>query len=399
MPLVVCLLASIISHGSLAGSPLQSWIVDGYDLPTALQAIMNRRGWSQTDLAHELGLSQSWVSQVKRGVLDPGIAKTSRLLDALGWEVRISPKAEDEPVNRREFVAAAASVVFVPSGTVGPYQDPAYVRGLAARLGQMWDEQGGISLVASSLRHARLIETAINGRDRNLQSAASELSRQAALVLWDARKFEKAERIGGLSLALSRESKDTVSEARAYSTLSLISTYRGHPERGAMHAQRGLWLPDLDDSCQAELYMRLGKALAALRGKERHARGVLDKARGFDTLPNSAATVIAGGVGEALTDLNVFGEASVALDKYARLAEPWSPLENTFALVNKIQLAIRADEPDTAAHHMRTLARILPLVTSGIVGTVDNILAVTARWTKVPEMQAARNQLRAVVKT
>src|SRR4051812_26268647 len=119
--------------------------MDADVLPNALRAIMIRQGWSQTDLAAELGVSQSWVSQTSRGVKDSGIAKVQRLLERIGWEVRITPKTEEDPVKRRDFVTAVGSIAFVPSPKVGPYQGPGYVRGLADPPGRDRNEKRGNS--------------------------------------------------------------------------------------------------------------------------------------------------------------------------------------------------------------------------------------------------------------
>jgi transcriptional regulator with XRE-family HTH domain len=129
--------------------------MDADVLPKALKAIMTRKGWSQVDLAAELGVSQSWVSQTSRGVKDSGIAKVQRLLDRIGWEVRITPKTEEDPVKRRDFVTAVGSIAFVSSPKVGPYQDPEYVRALADRLARDRYEQGGIPVASTAIRHMK----------------------------------------------------------------------------------------------------------------------------------------------------------------------------------------------------------------------------------------------------
>src|SRR5256885_13231846 len=103
------------------------------NLGEALEAIMNDRGWSQTRLGRELGVTQSWVSRVVNGKIDPRMRTATGMLAKVGWQVRISPKTEeDDPVNRREFVAGAASVLFVPSPKTTPFHDPSYV-GLLTR--------------------------------------------------------------------------------------------------------------------------------------------------------------------------------------------------------------------------------------------------------------------------
>lgn len=41
---------------------------------------MEQKGWTQTDLARELGVSQAWVSEMSRGQKDTGMAKAVNLL-------------------------------------------------------------------------------------------------------------------------------------------------------------------------------------------------------------------------------------------------------------------------------------------------------------------------------
>ncbi|MFE0149644.1 helix-turn-helix domain-containing protein [Nonomuraea sp. NPDC059007] len=75
-------------------------------LPAALKAIMEQRRWTQAQLAEALGVSQTWVSHVSRGMRDTTMGKAIELLSRVGWQVRISPEVE-EPVERREFLTAA----------------------------------------------------------------------------------------------------------------------------------------------------------------------------------------------------------------------------------------------------------------------------------------------------
>src|SRR5262245_42550841 len=118
--------------------------MDARNLPDALKLIMEVRGWSQNRLARELGISQSCSSYAARGMKDTSTTKAIKILGRVGWELRITPKAEgDDPVNRREFVTAAATATFIPAGKGNPFQDPQYIRVLAARSARMGDEMGG----------------------------------------------------------------------------------------------------------------------------------------------------------------------------------------------------------------------------------------------------------------
>jgi transcriptional regulator with XRE-family HTH domain len=172
--------------------------MDARSLPEALRKIMERRGWTQTELARELGMSQTWVSQVVRKQKDPGIAKTIRLLGRIELEVHISAKWEETgPVERREFIAAAASVLFIPAGSTSPYQDRAYLETLIGSLARNRYSVGGIPLAPSALAHvARAQKALADVKNGTLLATASELMAQITLILYDADSLTHAERVG-----------------------------------------------------------------------------------------------------------------------------------------------------------------------------------------------------------
>lgn len=370
--------------------------MDATNLPEALKLIMEMRGWSQNRLARELGISQSWLSYAARGMKDTSTAKAIKILGRVGWELRITPKAEgDDPVNRRDFVTAAASAAFIPAGKTNPFRDPQFIRALAARSARMGDELGGVPLVAAALRHAHAVKDAIGSSDRQLQMAAAELTHQAAMVMYDARKFEKAEQIGKFSLALAKRSRDLNSQARAYQTLSQISTCQGKGERGAEYALHGLRIPDISASERALLSVRLGRALALTPGQERKARSALDSARSIDGVRPPYSQSITGNVGIALDSLRSYGEAD---DHLARtVASSLSPLGQALYLGHQVSTALHAAEPALAADRMHALANVVPLVTSAHVDQhIREILSASARWLEVREIRASREQLRAL---
>jgi hypothetical protein len=102
-------------------------------------------------------------------------------------------------VKRRHFVSAVGSIAFVPSPKTVPYQDPEYVRTLAERLAQDRYEQGGIPISSTALRHLKKVGFVISGKDRKLQSAASDLACEAARIFYDARRYDVAERAGSFA--------------------------------------------------------------------------------------------------------------------------------------------------------------------------------------------------------
>src|SRR5262249_53098267 len=116
---------------------------------------MAQRGWSQARLAHELGISQPHVSDLKRDQKDTGFTNAVQLLARVDWEVLIVAKdgREDASVKRREFNAMIArvaasglasgvsGVALVPSDPVRPSKDPGYIHLLAIHIHELFLEQ------------------------------------------------------------------------------------------------------------------------------------------------------------------------------------------------------------------------------------------------------------------
>lgn len=360
---------------------------------------MKERGWSQLELARELGVSQTWVSQASRGMRDPGIARSERLLRRVGWEVRITPKSEEGSARRRDFVAVAASVAFVPSPTVGPYQDPIYVRELAERLINDRFRQGGTPIVSIALRHLRKAGAAIGGSGLALQEAASGLACETARILYDTRRYAAAERTGAFALQLARRCGSATAEAGAYSALSRICIDQRCGERGALYARRGLAVPGLPPAQLAWLKLCLGRSLAFLDGQQRAARAALDEARGCEGLMLHDAAGIVGNVGIALSGMHEHEHAGAAIAEAVRLSGQCSALLLVAYQTWQVEFALQAERPALAASRMTELARIAPLVSSA---RVDNHLAgvytLAGRWASVPELRDAREQLRSVIR-
>lgn len=367
-------------------------------LGEALRLIMKERGWSQTDLARELGVSQVWVSNVIRGQRDPGIARSTGYLARVGWDVRLCPaRVEEDPVDRREFMAVAASVAFVPAPKIGPYQDPEYVRMLAARLDQLKDDQGGVPLVSTALRHVGHIRQAINSRNRDLHMAASDLARKASLVLFDARRLEAAEQVGGLALTLARRADYVEGAAHAYENLCTFCS-RGDQNRAAAYARRGLQIPELPDENRARLNVRLSTALARVKGRssQRMTRAAMDEALGVDAVPPLATAVILGNVGIAQSRLGLHEEANRSLAEAVQRFNR-TPHLHVLYLARQTKAALRAGDPLMATDRIYALARAAPLITSSRLDMhIGHILAASRQWEGVAEMRDARDQLREV---
>lgn len=367
-------------------------------LPDALKAIMESNGWSQSDLARELGVSQVWVSEVSRGIKDTTFTKAIGLLGRVGWEVRLSPRAED-PVQRREFMAAAASVIFVPSPKTSPYQDASYVDALAGALARNRYELGGMPLVVPATSHISRIEKALaSTQPPALLQAAAHLADQAALVLYDAGKLGAADHAEALSLELARRAEAPEAQARAYDGLSRISLYRGDHSRAVAYAERGLKVSDVTNNQRAALYMRLGRSLAVIPGQRQSSRSALDQARSVGGLTPFDEAALVGDVGIGFGQLRVYREAGALLSEAAESIGRWSPLFQAQYLGRQVQTALRAADPAFAADRMAEMTRALPFVASArVTKRATEILKASAQWTRVPEIREAREHLQAVM--
>lgn len=302
-------------------------------------------------------------------------------------------------MRRREFVAVAASVAFVPSPTVGPYQDPLYVRELAERLTNDRFRQGGTPIVCTALRHLRRAGAAIGGSDRALQEAASDLACETARILYDARRYDAAERTGIFALHLARRSDGAAAQAGAYSTLSRICIDQRRGERGAMYARRGLAVPGLPPERRAWLKLRLGRSLALMGGRERLARQALDEALGYAGLPVQETADMVGNVGVALAGMREHEHACAAIAEAVRLSGRCSALLLVAYQAWQVEAALRAGRPSMAADRMTELARVAPLVSSARVDNhLAGVYALAGHWAAVPEMRDAREQLRSVIR-
>ncbi|MEU5877676.1 hypothetical protein [Spirillospora sp. NPDC047279] len=302
-------------------------------------------------------------------------------------------------MERREFMAAAASVIFVPGPRTSPYRDPAYLDTVAESLARSRYDLGGVPLVPAAGAHVTRIEKALSaGSDAALQNAASALANQSALVLYDADKLSAADHAEALSLRLATLVGNRDAQARAYDGLSRISLYRGDFARAAAYARRGLKLSDLTAGQRASLNMRLGRSLALIAGHGESSRSALDDARSVPGLSTFERAALVGDVAIGLGHLRVFREAGALLGEAAEVIGQWSPVFQAQYLGRQIQTALRAADPAFAADRMAELARALPLVSSARVNKrAADILETSAHWARVPEIRDAREHLLTVM--
>lgn len=376
--------------------------MEARSLPEAFKMIMEQRRCSQNQLARDLRKGQGWVSDVINGKGGLEFAKVINILARVGLEVVIRPKREKlDPVKRREFVAAAASVMFVPSPKTGPYEDPEYVRDLTRRVAANRDEHGGAPGVSPAMRHIQQIRSAVDGRDKKLQMAASGLAVETVYTLSDAGRFDTGQKVGELALTLARISRDADTQSRALSVLARVQYHRGDGGMAVKYAQQGAKLRDIPAQQQAWLKLRHGWSLSMVDSQERTARDVLDGVQRFlaDGGGGNRQEVrdtadLMGSVGRALYDLREYHDAQVWLEDAVQHLGGSSPHLHGLFLARQITASLRAAQPEYAADRMLSLARVVPLVNSvRLNNDVKDILALSRPWRAVPEVHAARDQL------
>jgi transcriptional regulator with XRE-family HTH domain len=380
--------------------------MEARSLPEALKLIMKQRKCSQTQLSRDLGKVQSWVSEVISGKQATSFAKMIKLLDGVGWEVVIRPKPEvQDPVKRREFVAAAASVMFVPSPKTGPYQDAVYLRGLAKRISRDRYEHGGMTGVSAAMRHIRQITAVTESSDRTLQSAAADLAIEAVWTLNDVGRLDVAEKVGRLALELAQLSHNANAQSRSYSVLARVQYHRGEAGLAVKYAQRGASLSDVSAEQLAWLKLRHGWSLSMVNGQEHEARDVIEDVQRFLADAKSSEPAfpldiaeLTGSVGRTLYDLGAHREARECLDEAVELLGEFSPRLQGIYLARQITASLQASQPTFAADRMLKLARVVPLVNSAQLNKhLKEVVAMSGHWRVVSEVRAARAQLRTVL--
>ncbi|HEU5159994.1 MAG TPA: hypothetical protein VFU43_23560 [Streptosporangiaceae bacterium] len=379
--------------------------MEARSLPEAFKMIMKQRRCSQNKLAAEIGKGQGWISDVVNGKGGLEFAKVIKTLSRVGWEVVIRPKREEsDPVKRREFVTAAASVMFVPSPKVSPHEDPSYLAALAQRVARARYEHGGGATAATAVKHIRRIAPLVAGKDQKLQEAASNLAAETAWTLNDARRFDAGENVGGLALTLAHRSGSTDAQSRAYSVLANINAERGQQDRALTFAEAGARLREVSDAQQQWMKLRKGETRSHLPGQGNAGRdeietvlGLLRDTGGFPGQSPFDVADMTGNAGVALANLGAYDEAQEALSQAVKLYGDSSPTTSALCLAHQSMAALRASHVHMAADYMLTLARVVPLINSPRVdGHVAKILTASARWGTVRGMRDARDQLKAV---
>jgi predicted XRE-type DNA-binding protein len=378
--------------------------MEARSIPEAFKLIMEQRGCSQNQLARDLQKGSGWISDVINEKAGVEFAKMINVLSRVGWEVVIRPKTEkSDPVKRREFVTAAASVMFVPSPKVGPYEDPGHLRELARRVSRARHEYGGGAIAATAMRHIRRIQSAVAGRDRKLQEAASELAVETVWTLQDARRFDASENVGRLALKLANRSESTDAQSCAYSALTATNYERGRADRALLYARDGVRIFEVPEAQQAWMRLRRGRTLALVHGQERASRDELESLQatlqdqGFAGQSSLDTADMMNGIGVGFNGIGAYGEAHNMLNEAVTQLGDASPYLRSRSLAQQVIAALGMSQPSLAADHMLALARVAPLVNSQRLDDyLREVLAESSKWAAVPEVRDAREQLKAL---
>jgi hypothetical protein len=237
-----------------------------------------------------------------------------------------------------------------------------------------------------------------------LQEAASELAVEAVWTLNDACRLEAGEDVGRLALRLAEVSGSNHALSRAYSALTALNLDHSNADRALKYAKLGVALPEVPDSQQAWMRLRKGWALAHVHGQENAARdevesvrGLLQDTHGFYSQSTFEDADMTGLIGLSLNDLGVYGEAQAAFSKCVNTLEESSPVLAAFFLAHQTIATLRASQLALAEIRILKLAHIAPLVNSPRVDKcLRDVLAQSAKWSSVPTVRNARNQLEAV---
>jgi transcriptional regulator with XRE-family HTH domain len=127
--------------------------------PLAMREARERRGWSQSEAARQIGVRQSYLSMVEAGKRRPSPEVLSRLVAAYGATPSALPLRDDdaviEPLSLPALLGALGYAPFVERASEGPAVNPARVLLSALSAGDL-DEPTVKALPWIAVRYADL---------------------------------------------------------------------------------------------------------------------------------------------------------------------------------------------------------------------------------------------------
>lgn len=90
-----------LDHGVFESSmkPNSDYLIDEYpiknaaELPLILKSLRHQKGWSQQQIADLLDISQKTMSSLERNSMNANFSRIAKLVELLGAEIVIRPKA------------------------------------------------------------------------------------------------------------------------------------------------------------------------------------------------------------------------------------------------------------------------------------------------------------------
>jgi transcriptional regulator with XRE-family HTH domain len=288
----------------------------------ALFGWLRHRGWSQNRIAAATGMSQPEVSSITKGRQVQAVAVLERVADGLGIPrgylglafctgcsataqqliENAEPEEGDDPVERREFISAVAtvaaggvalggakwlpgrgySVTAIPAKVGAP--EVARVRAMTDEFRRLGEQHGGGAVLDAAEGYAghaeRLLASQLSATSaKQLRLAIAELH---ALIGWshhDGGRPAAVRRHYYRALTLARDATEPEFVGDALADLAHAATDNGDAESGVKLARIGLATATggISAATLANLHIEAARALAAL-GDERAARGALDEA-------------------------------------------------------------------------------------------------------------------------
>lgn len=246
-----------------------------------LRLARRAQGLKQSELAERCGCDQATVSRIERGVYEPDMS----MLRCLAHELAIPPHlvgltdmptASEDPVKRREFLAATAAVLGSTSSRNEPEQSLAAIHTITTaqrRLDATTPSRDLAEPVVMHLRMAKRRHDLAQNLYHQRQSAAaiSEIAGFSAWLHWDMNDLGSARSYYAAAIRAASGSQDTTLHAYMLGSLATLVVYDGNAAEGLALLRRAFaeigpnppavalaWLSSLEAVAQADAHNARG---------------------------------------------------------------------------------------------------------------------------------------------